>query len=107
MDDLINSGGEKVDVAEVERVLLALVPGVSLAVLGVDDATWGQRVVACYRGGARRLEPEAIERELAGKLAKFKWPKAYVQIDPWPENVMGKVNRGELRRRLAVAGANG
>ena len=105
-DDLINSGGEKVDVAEVERVLTALVPGVPLAVLGVADAKWGQRVVACYRGGSRRLEPEKMERELAGKLAKFKWPKAYVPINPWPENLMGKVNRGELRRRL-LDGATG
>ena len=101
MDDLINSGGEKVDVAEVERVLMALIPGESLAVLGVADAKWGQRVVACYQGGSRWLEPDEIEIKLAGKLAKFKWPKAYVRIDPWPVNQMGKVNRGELRRRLA------
>ena len=100
MDDLVNSGGEKVDVAEVERVLSEVLPAVPLAVLGVADATWGQRVVACYEGGSRRLDPEEIEAILAGKLAKFKWPKAYVPIDPWPVNQMGKVNRSELRRRV-------
>ena len=45
-DDLILSGGENVDPAEVERFLEAL-PGVGRAVvLGIEDPEWGETVAA-------------------------------------------------------------
>jgi len=114
VDDVLISGGEKVSVTEVERVLAEFMPAEEFAVVGVPDAKWGQRVVVCYREGRERINVGAIETALAGKLAKFKWPKAYVAVKPWPVNAMGKLNRerlrqlaagsGELRRRIHPSG---
>lgn len=99
VDDLIVTGGEKVDAAEVERVMGAVLKGIDFAVVGVPDEKWGQVVVACYGRGDFEIDRERVEAELADKLAKFKWPKLYVQMGNWPLNAVGKLHRGELRNR--------
>ncbi len=95
-DDIVISGGEKVDLAEVERVLKELIPSRRWGVVGVSDPRWGQRVVACYAGGEGLIERDTMSTVLAGQLTKFKWPKAYVRVEPWPVNAMGKLNRRRL-----------
>ena len=44
--DIIKSGGFKISALDIERVILAHPSIVECAVVGVDDATWGQRVAA-------------------------------------------------------------
>jgi O-succinylbenzoic acid--CoA ligase len=69
MDDIIISGGEKIDAVEVERVLGRHLSGTRIAVVGMPDSRWGQRVVACYVANETSFEVEAIEAMLHGKLA--------------------------------------
>jgi o-succinylbenzoate---CoA ligase len=99
-DALIISGGEKIDPQEVEAVLRSTGAFVDVAVLGVPDSTWGQIVVACYTATMDPIDHAAIERTLSDRLAKFKWPKRYVLVDPWPRNAQGKLIRAELLKRL-------
>jgi long-chain acyl-CoA synthetase len=96
-DDLIISGGVNVYPAEVEAVLADL-PGVGeVAVFGVDDHRWGQRVCAALvpaeaGGDTTRLESSA--RALVGeRLAGYKRPKEYVVLDALPRTATGKVRR--------------
>jgi long-chain acyl-CoA synthetase len=96
-EDLVISGGVNVYPAEVENALSEH-PGVEdVAVYGVPDEQWGQRVVAAVVGTAAPAELEAWCRE---RLAPPKRPKAYVVRDELPRTASGKV----LRRQLAEGG---
>jgi long-chain acyl-CoA synthetase len=96
-EDLIISGGVNVYPAEVESVLSGHPGVVDVAVYGVPDEHWGQRVVAAVVGTAAPAELQAWCRE---RLAPPKRPKAYVVRDELPRTLTGKV----LRRELAHGG---
>ncbi|CAN5518916.1 acyl-CoA synthetase [soil metagenome] len=92
--DLIISGGVNVYPLEVEQVL-GEHPGVTdVAVYGVDDATWGQRVCATVVATASEAELAAYARE---HLAPPKRPKTWSFVDSLPRTLTGKVRRQELR----------
>ncbi|MGY2875201.1 long-chain acyl-CoA synthetase [Marmoricola sp. URHA0025 HA25] len=96
-EDLVITGGVNVYPAEVENVLSAH-PGVDdVAVYGVPDEQWGQRVVAAVVGPATREELDAWARE---RLAPPKRPKDYQFLGELPRTATGKV----LRRRLTGEG---
>ncbi len=95
-DDVILSGGENIDPAEVEGVLRQHPAVTDVAVMGLPDARWGQ-VVAAYivlRPG-QAMDVEAyVER----RLARFQRPRRVVFVASIPHNAMGKVDRAALRR---------
>jgi long-chain acyl-CoA synthetase len=92
-EDLVISGGVNVYPAEVENVLSAA-PGVQdVAVFGVDDDRWGQRVCAAYVGPA---DPEALTAFARARLAPAKRPKEYRRLDALPRTATGKVRRLDL-----------
>jgi long-chain acyl-CoA synthetase len=95
-EDLVISGGVNVYPVEVEHVL-AEHPGVrEVAVFGVPDEAWGQRVCAAVVGDA----PEAELRALAGeRLAPPKRPKDYFRVDALPHTATGKLQRIVLAER--------
>ena len=90
--DLIISGGVNVYPAEVEAVLSA-VPGVlQLAVFGMPDEQWGQKV--CVAFVADRAGAEEAMREAASyHLAPYKRPKAYFATAELPHTATGKLLR--------------
>ena len=89
-DDLIITGGVNVYPAEVERVL-AGAPGVDeVAVVGVDDERWGQRVCAAVVGDTSPADLDAFARE---HLAGHKRPKSYLVVDSLPHTATGKLRR--------------
>ena len=92
-EDLVISGGVNVYPLEVEQVLLEH-PGVDdVAVYGVADEAWGQRVCAAYVGPASPTELDAFVRE---RLAPPKRPKTWQVLDELPRTLTGKVLRTEL-----------
>jgi long-chain acyl-CoA synthetase len=97
-EDLVISGGVNVYPLEVEQALLEH-PGVDdVAVYGVPDDDWGQRVSAAYVGSATATELDAFVRE---RLAPPKRPKAWHRLSELPRTLTGKVLRGELPRDQA------
>jgi long-chain acyl-CoA synthetase len=92
-EDLIISGGVNVYPAEVERVLGEVAGVEDIAVFGVDDDQWGQRVCAAVVGPVERPALEAHARE---HLAPAKRPKAYHRLDALPRTPTGKVRRLDL-----------
>lgn len=97
-DDLVITGGVNVYPDDVESVLLAC-PGVEqVAVFGVDDEQWGQRVCAAIVGDVAESDLRAWAGE---RLAGYKRPKDYYRLDDLPRTDSGKV------RRLAVPSALG
>lgn len=99
--DLIISGGFNVYPKEIESVLDEQ-PGVlESAVIGVPHPDLGEGVVAVLATGGGQPDLDAIGRALSGRLARFKQPKTYVIVDELPRNAMGKVQKADLRRKLA------
>jgi O-succinylbenzoic acid--CoA ligase len=101
-DDVIISGGKKIDPAEVEAVLRSAGQFVDVAVVGVPHTEWGEMVVACYPDDAKAPDLACVEAHLASKLASHKRPKRYVPV-AWPRTAQGKINRKALAGRVAAA----
>jgi long-chain acyl-CoA synthetase len=99
-EDLVISGGVNVYPAEVEAAL-AETPGVvEVAVFGVRDDEWGERVCAAVVGSAS----EAVLRTHAeGRLAPYKRPKDYYAVADLPRTATGKLRRGAMAARLGLA----
>jgi len=98
-DDLIITGGVNVYPAEIESVL-ADAPGVAqVAVFGVDDPQWGQRVCAAVVGSASEATLLAYARE---HLAGHKRPKQYFLVDELPHTATGKLQRNAIAGMLGL-----
>jgi fatty-acyl-CoA synthase len=97
-DDMIVSGGENVFPAEVED-LLSGAPGVSeVAVIGVGDEEFGQRLQAYVvaQPGADLSEAE-LKEYVRANLARYKVPREIVFVDELPRNATGKIVKRSLR----------
>jgi long-chain acyl-CoA synthetase len=97
-EDLIISGGVNVYPAEVEQVLGEVAGVEDIAVYGVDDEDWGQRVCAAVVGTADDATLDAYARE---HLAPAKRPKEYHRLDVLPRTPTGKVRRLDLPELVA------
>ncbi|MEV5555413.1 AMP-binding protein [Nonomuraea wenchangensis] len=101
-DDMIVSGGENVFPQEVED-LLAGWPGVAdVAVLGVPDEEFGQRLAA-YVVPDRDAPPSAddLRKAVKAELAAYKVPREVVFVESLPRNQTGKIDRLSLLDQLA------
>lgn len=96
--DMVISGGVNVYPAEVEGVLEQHPDLAEVAVVGVPDPEWGERVCAFVvrKAGTAVGEGElkAFARE---RLAGPKVPRDYVFLDALPRNPTGKVLKRDLR----------
>jgi len=100
VDEVINSGGEKVSPDEVEAALRGHPQVADCAVLSADDPDGhlGQIVLAIVvpaPGG--RLDAEELTRFCAGRLELRKVPRAFRIVESLPRTALGKVDRGRLR----------
>jgi O-succinylbenzoic acid--CoA ligase len=101
-DDLIVTGGENVYPAEVEAVLQAHPSIVESAVIGADDAEWGQRVVAIARlddtADLAGIDAGSLQLFCRERLAGYKVPREFrFTTEPLPRTASGKLRRAVLR----------
>ncbi len=97
--DLIISGGYNVYPKEIESCIDELEGIVESAVIGVPHNAYGEAVVAlitCDDSKTKVLD-EYIIRSLKKTLASYKIPKAVFTVQEIPRNVMGKVEKSNLR----------
>ena len=95
-DDMIVSGGENVFPQEVEEVLFRH-PGVAdVAVIGVPDDRFGQRLRAVVVATLRPPDAEELREWVASNLARYKVPRDIVFREELPRNPTGKVLRRVL-----------
>ena len=98
-DDLIISGGINVYPAQVEAILIEH-PGVSeVAVFGIEDEQWGQRVAAAVVG---EINPAELTQWASPRLAKYQRPKEIYHVGDLPRTQSGKIRRAELARYLGL-----
>ncbi len=96
-DDMIVSGGENVFPVEVED-LLAGHPAIrEVAVVGVEDEDWGQRLKAVVvLGDGESADEDELKDYVKQNLASFKVPREIVFVDALPRNATGKVLKRDL-----------
>jgi fatty-acyl-CoA synthase len=97
-DDMIVSGGENVFPAEVEELLSAHDAVAEVAVFGVDDEDFGQRLkaVVVLRDG-KELSADEIKAHVKSHLAGYKVPRDVEFMDELPRTSTGKVLKRHLR----------
>jgi malonyl-CoA/methylmalonyl-CoA synthetase len=99
--DIIKSGGYKLSALEIEGVLLTHDDIIEVAVIGTEDETWGESVVAFVAvADGRQLEYEALKEWCNGKMSSYKIPKTLKLIDALPRNAMGKVTKPDLKKLI-------
>ncbi|NVB43380.1 AMP-binding protein [Pseudenhygromyxa sp. WMMC2535] len=111
--DIIKSGGFKISAREIEEVLATHPTVREVAVIGVADPKWGERIVACLvpePSAAAELEPAALLEALVAHhrdhLADYKKPRALLIVDELPRNALGKLQKHKLRERVAEQGVS-
>jgi 2,3-dihydroxybenzoate-AMP ligase len=105
--DVINRGGEKINAEEVELLLLRHPAIHQAAVVAMPDARLGERSCAYVVAGAD-VDLPAIQRYLDSLgVAKFKWPERVEPLDDLPRTNVGKIDKAQLRRRIAAAVSTG
>lgn len=80
---VINTGGEKVFVEEVEEILRAHPSVQDALVVGRPSERWGQEVVALISvpEGSGDVDPRQLYEHCIGHLARFKAPKEFIIVD--------------------------
>jgi len=98
IDDMIISGGENISPVDIESVL-SLHPDVDeVAVAGLPDERWGQRVVAFIKR-RNALDSQALDAYCrSSALVNFKCPREYIFVQEIPKSPVGKI----LRRKLSA-----
>lgn len=93
--DMINTGGEKVWPAEVERVL-ADHPSIAAAlVYGAPDSHWGQKVVADVElsGDSSTIDVSEVREWVKGQLPAYAAPQEVNVVSALARTALGKLMR--------------
>lgn len=97
--DVIITGGENVYSTEVESVLLDHPDIVEVAVIGLPDPKWGERVAAVVvAASGASIEPDALTDHCRARLGGFKLPREFRQVDALPKSALGKTLKTALRK---------
>ncbi|MGH3516471.1 MAG: AMP-binding protein [Haloechinothrix sp.] len=99
-DEMIISGGENVFPRPVEEALAALPQVSEVAVVGVPDPEYGQRLAAyiVLKDGAR-LDPGMVRNYIHHRLARYSVPREVTFLSRLPRNTTGKVLKRLLVER--------
>jgi acyl-CoA synthetase (AMP-forming)/AMP-acid ligase II len=97
-DEMIVSGGENVFPAEVEDLLARHEAVKEVAIVGVEDEKFGQRLKAyVVKKGAKKLSESDVKSHVKSNLAGYKVPRDVEFLDELPRNSTGKVVKRELQ----------
>jgi acetyl-CoA synthetase len=99
VDDVMNVSGHRISTAEVESALVSHPSVAEAAVVGANDATTGQAVIAyvILRGGAGEVSVEELRSHVAAEIGAIAKPKAIFVTPDLPKTRSGKIMRRLLR----------
>ncbi len=98
-EDLIITGGMNVYPAELEAEILAFDGVHDVAVFGIPDERWGQKVCAAVVGD---VDIDALTTRLRQDLAGYKQPKEYFVVEQLPRTASGKIQRLKVAGQLGL-----
>jgi len=100
--DLVISGGYNVYPKEVEQLINELPEVLESAVIGVPHPDFGEGVTAVVVPRAGEvIDEQRVIASLNGRLARYKQPKRVFSATELPRNVMGKIQKNQLRTQYA------
>jgi len=101
--DILKSGGYKLSALEIEEALRENPAVAEVAVVGLPDEAWGDRVCAVLvpkRGREAECAEEAIRLWSKERLAAYKVPRRIIVAASLPRNALGKVVKPELIKSI-------
>jgi fatty-acyl-CoA synthase len=105
LDDVIVRGGENMSPGEIEDVLRKH-PGVEdVAVLGVPDDQWGEKVAAVIVPRGEAPPTAELAAWVKERLRSSKTPEVWVFRDALPYNDTGKLLRRQLKAEMSAPSA--
>jgi malonyl-CoA/methylmalonyl-CoA synthetase len=106
--DIIKTGGFKVSALEIEESLREHPAIAEVAIVGVADPEWGERVAAAVvLQPAAALTLDELRSFGKARLANYKVPSLLRVFDALPRNALGKVQKPPLKALFAADGGNG
>ncbi|MFB2597521.1 AMP-binding protein [Herbiconiux sp. P17] len=103
--DVINRGGEKIPVVEIENLLFTHPRVKDVAIVAMPDPRLGERACA-YVVPADGQQPLAFDEMqeflAAARVSKYYWPERLEAIAALPRNPVGKIQKNLLRERVAA-----
>jgi acyl-coenzyme A synthetase/AMP-(fatty) acid ligase len=96
--EVVKIGGNRVSTAEIESALRADVAVANAAVVAIEDALWGARLIA-FVVPAHRLDVDALDDRIRRRLPAYMVPRTYEALPELPMDPSGKVARAALRTR--------
>jgi len=103
LDDVIVRGGENISPGEIEDILREHAGVADVAVLGVPDDHWGERVAAVIVSHGDQPAPEDLAAWVKTRLRSTKTPEVWAFRDALPYNDTGKLLRRQLKVEMADA----
>ncbi len=97
IDRVIISGGEKIDLGEIEVVLERTGEVSDVVAFGIADAKWGERLCVAYAPRSEDVSESYLKEEIETKLANFKRPKEWIRLERVPRSEAGKPLLGKLK----------
>lgn len=99
LDDRIVTGGEVVGAAAVEDAIGSLAGVEAVAVVGIDDPEWGERIAALVVI-SDDLTVEDVRNACRDRLAPYAVPKTVTFTAELPRTPSGTVNRSLVEKQL-------
>ncbi len=100
-DDIIISGGENINPAEIEEILLSNPEIRDAYVFGEQNEEWGEQITAAVvKHEESDLDGEKTKYFLQLKLSSFKIPKKIYFVKSIPRSSLGKVLKPELEKLI-------
>jgi amino acid adenylation domain-containing protein len=96
-DDQVKVNGVRIELAEVQKALLAH-PDIRQAVVTAQQGSDHQVFLVAYFIAEKRLDDAILRADLADRLEPGMHPAFFLQMDSFPLNLHGKVNRRALPR---------
>ena len=95
--DILKSGGYKLSALEIEEAL-RLHPAIrDVAVVGLPDEEWGERVAAAIVAEGELPTLDGLRAWARDRLAPYKVPSRLVVVSDLPRNAMGKVTKAAVK----------
>ncbi|MCH6258009.1 AMP-binding protein [Puniceicoccaceae bacterium K14] len=95
-DRVIISGGEKINLREVELVFEDTGLVRDVVAFGLEDREWGMKLGVAYVPTESFVTEQAIKESIKGKLTNYKEPKVCLRRTALPRNEAGKLLMEEL-----------
>ncbi|CBY36898.1 unnamed protein product [Oikopleura dioica] len=97
--DIIKSGGYKISALEIERVMLEHEDIKEIACFAIPDETFGEKIAAVIVT-RKEINEENLKKWCKERLAAYKIPRKFIQVEGIEKNAMGKINKKTLKNQF-------